>query len=125
MNPFAGSRLRLSIIGSNALATRNHLRNAKNLFTRNPMMKTTNGPSTAAVNRPAITVPIRTSPLNALRPRHELRQKSVEMMHAAFARRRVTAAVVQARAHAALHRFDDRLSLTLHAIQPRPGALAA
>jgi hypothetical protein len=60
--PLAGSRLRLSIIGCIALATGHHFRNARSWFTRNPMMKTTNGPSTAAVNRPGITAPISNLP---------------------------------------------------------------
>src|SRR2546421_9738484 len=53
---------------------------------------------------------------------HELREKAVEVVHAAFACGRVTATVIQARPDAALHRLDDRLILALHAIQSRARA---
>src|SRR2546428_2140159 len=59
---------------------------------------------------------------NLRRDAHELREESVEVMHTAFSRRRVTSALVQARAHTALHGLDDGLVLALHTIEARARA---
>src|SRR5713101_5465462 len=52
----------------------------------------------------------------------ELRKESVEVVHAALAGGGVPAAVVEARAHPALDRLDDRLVLALDAIETRAHA---
>src|SRR5260221_12023582 len=56
---------------------------------------------------------------------HELGEQPMEVVHATLAGRRVAAAVVEPRPHAALYGFDDRLVLALDAIEARAGALAA
>src|SRR5205823_6617523 len=53
---------------------------------------------------------------------HELGEQAVEVVHAAFAGGGVTAAVVKARPHSALHRLDDRLILALDPVEARAGA---
>src|SRR5205814_6114494 len=52
----------------------------------------------------------------------ELSEQTVEMVHASFARCRVAPAVIQTRAHAALHRLDDRLVLSLDTVEARARA---
>ena len=49
-------------------------------------------------------------------------QQPVEMVRPLLARRRVAAAVVEARAHAPLHALDDRLVLALDAVEAGAGA---
>src|SRR5579884_604268 len=53
--PFSGWVYRVRSIGPIAIAVGIHLRNAKNLLTRMPIIKTTNGSSVCAVKRPGIT----------------------------------------------------------------------
>src|SRR5687767_5215549 len=58
-------------------------------------------------------------------PAHELGEQAMEVVHAALARRRVAASVVQTRANATLNGFDDRLVLALDAVEPGARALFA
>src|SRR6266508_4852386 len=53
---------------------------------------------------------------------HELSEQAMEMVHATFARRRVSATVVQPRPHATLDRLDDRLVLALDPVESAAGA---
>src|SRR5437879_5140093 len=50
---------------------------------------------------------------------HELREEAVEVMYTALSRRRVTSALVEARAHSELHGLDDDLVFALNAIETR------
>src|SRR5258706_2188409 len=53
----------------------------------------------------------------------EFAQQAMEVVHAALASGRIAPTGVEARAHAARHRLDDRLVLGLDAVEP--GARAA
>src|SRR5690348_4506366 len=52
----------------------------------------------------------------------EFNEQAVEMVHTALPCRRITTAIIEAGAHAPLHRLDHGFDLRLHAVEARAGA---